>query len=192
MKFLDKIIFFGIIVFGCFIVACEEETLRPPHSSYTLTDSIHPDQVTTNAHIYLYKKGHKTTDLLADEIQQFTQRDSTIAINLHAEFYDSLGQRLSTLTSKRGYIREKDNYLAVNGTVVLIGEDSITLLTEYLEWDGQKDSVVTDSFVTIIRPGGDTLTSKEGIQSDPQLKNISFKKASGRLTDVEKVKDENR
>ncbi|MEE9441945.1 MAG: LPS export ABC transporter periplasmic protein LptC [candidate division Zixibacteria bacterium] len=192
MKFSDKIIFFSMILYSCLMMACGEESIRPPHSAITLTDSIQPDQVTTNAHIYLYKKGYKTTDLLADEIQQFTQRDSMIAINLHADFYDSLGQRLSTLTSKWGYIRQDDNFMAVNGEVVLIGEDSVTLLTEYLEWDGQKDSVVTDSFVTIIRPGGDTLTSREGMQSDPQLKNISFKKASGRLTDVEKVKDENR
>ncbi|MFH1700899.1 MAG: LPS export ABC transporter periplasmic protein LptC [Candidatus Zixiibacteriota bacterium] len=192
MKLSGKIIFFSMIIACSLMMACGEETTRPPQSSITLIDSIQPDQVTSNAHIYLYKKGYKTTDLLADEIRQFTQRDSTIAINLHAEFYDSLGQRLSTLTSNQGYIRQDDNFLAVNGAVVLIGEDSVTLLTEYLEWDGKKDSVVTDSFVTIIRPGGDTLTSKEGMQSDPQLKNISFKKASGRLTDIEKAKDANR
>lgn len=156
-----------------------------------MTDGIlQPDQVTTNAHIYLYSGGHQTTDLLADTIWQFTKLDSAIATNLLVEFFDTTGTRISTLTAKEGYIREKDNYLAVSGSVVVIGEDSVRLETEYLEWDGIKDSVVTDSFVTIIEKS-DTLMSY-GFQSDPQLRDIIFKhKVSGRVTDVEKVNDEN-
>ena len=149
-----------------------------------------PDQVTTKAHIYLYKGGHQTTDLLADTIWQFTRLDSSLAANLFVEFFDSTGARISTLTARHGYIREKDNYLAVSGSVVVIGEDSVRLMSEYLEWNGAKDSIVTDSFVTVIEGAGDSLMSY-GFQSDPQLKNITFKhQVSGRLTDVEKIKDE--
>jgi LPS export ABC transporter protein LptC len=152
---------------------------------------LEPDQITTKAHIFLYSGGHKTTDLLADTIWQFTKLDSAVAYNLFIEFYDTTGARISTLTSQHGYIRQEDNYLAVSGSVVVIGEDSVRLETEYLEWDGVKDSVVTDSFVTVIE-GSDILMSY-GFQSDPQLKNITFKnKVSGRLTDMEKAKDENK
>ncbi len=170
------------------ISGCGDDRIETGTSYDAGLDSLQPDQITSKAHIYLYKAGRKTTDLLADEIQQFTNLDSTIATNLYVEFFDTLGERMSSLDAKSGYIREKDNFLAVNGSVVLIGEDSVILLTEYLEWDSQKDSVVTDSFVTIIRQG-DTLTSY-GMQSDPALKNISFKDASGRLSDIKKVQDE--
>ncbi|MCK5125229.1 MAG: LPS export ABC transporter periplasmic protein LptC [candidate division Zixibacteria bacterium] len=173
----------GIFVF----IGCGSKGEPMNESVEAVFDSIQPDQITSNAHIYLYKAGRKTTDLTADEIRQFTKLDSSIATNLYVLFFDSTGERVSTLIARNGYIREKDNFLAVSDSVVLIGEDSVKLITEYLEWDSEKDSIMTDSFVTIIRNNSDTLTSY-GMQSDPTLKNISFKKASGKLTDIEKVK----
>jgi len=83
--------------------------------------------------------------------------------------------------------------LAVSGSVVAIGEDSTLLRTEYLEWSTVRDSIVTDSFVTIIREReGDTLYGPRGMQSDSRLKNITFRQASGRLSDIEKGADEKR
>jgi LPS export ABC transporter protein LptC len=148
-------------------------------------DGLQPDQVTSNAHIFLYTGGHKTTDLTAAEIRQFTALDSTVATGLTVGFFDTTGARISTLTADQGYIKEKEKYMAVSGSVVVVGTDSVRLETEYLEWIGAKDSVVTDSFVTLIE-GGDTLMSY-GFQSDPRLRDVTFKrKVSGRLTDVKK------
>lgn len=152
-----------------------------------VVDSLGPDQVTSNARIFLYAKGHKTTDLRADQIMQYTAKDSTIAQRLDVDFFDSTGAHISNLTAEHGYIREKDNFLAVTGSVKVIGEDSVRLFTEYLEWDAGKDRVVTDSFVTIIQ-NQDTIRSY-GVETDPRLRNITFKKkVSGRLTNMEKVR----
>jgi LPS export ABC transporter protein LptC len=171
------------------LIGCGEENSTTKASRVTPTDTLQPDQITYDAHIYLYRAGHKTTDLLADEIRQFTSRDSSVAINLHVQFFDTTGARMSTLTAKKGYIRERHNFLAVTGSVVVIGEDSSKVLTEYLEWDANKDQVVTDSFVTVIN-GEDTLRSY-GMETDPKLENTTFKrKVSASLTDVEKVQDD--
>jgi LPS export ABC transporter protein LptC len=173
-----------------FGIGCGDDGQRSDVIDQPSTDALQPDQVTSNAHIILYSGGHKTTDLIADEIRQFTRLDSAIAYNLYVEFFDTAGIIISTLTADEGYIREKDNFLAVSGSVVVIGEDSVRLETEYLEWVGEKDSVVTDSFVMVIEGGDDTLMSY-GFQSDPQLKDVTFKhKVSGRLTDVEKIEYE--
>ncbi len=167
---------------------CSDDRVSSNGAQTAADEGIQPDQVTHNAHIYLYKGGHKTTDLTADEIQQFSHLDSAFATNLTVEFFDSTGARVSTLTANEGYIREKEKYLAVSGSVVVIGQDSVRLETEYLEWDGDKDSVVTDSFVTVIEES-DTLMSY-GFQSDPELKNVTFKRqVRGRLSDVEKIKE---
>lgn len=175
--------FLGILALGCGDDKVSSE------GGEDFTEGAQPDQVTHNAHIFLYKGGYKTTDLTADEIRQFTTLDSAVASNLTVEFFDTTGARISTLTAKEGYIREKDQYLAVSGSVVVIGKDSARLETEYLEWDGDKDSVVTDSFVTVFEKG-DTLMSY-GFQSDPQLKDVTFKhRVSGRLIDVDKKTDE--
>lgn len=183
-----SVFIFGLCIVMAVLMGCEDEHPEYGAASDTAIDSLQPDQITSDAHIYLYKAGRRTTDLQASEIRQFTALDSTIAQNLYVEFFDSTGTRISTLKANNGYIREKDNFLAVNGAVKVIGEDSVILLSEYLEWDATKDSVVTDSFVTIIRDE-DTLTSY-GMQSDPALKNISFKHASGRVSDIKKVQDE--
>jgi len=151
-------------------------------------DGLQPDQVTSNAHIYLYAGGHKTTDLLAGEIRQFTALDSTVATDITVEFFDTTGARISTLKADQGYIREKDKYMATSGSVVVIGRDSVRLETEYLEWVGAKDSIVTDSFVTVYNFGekGNVLMSY-GFQSDPEMRDVTFKrKVSGRLKDVER------
>lgn len=180
------------VVIGVLAVLC---TGCGDEGTTTLDDRtsglVEPDQITYNAHIYLYKGGRKTTDLIADEIQHFTRLDSAVAANLLIHFFDSTGERISTLTAQRGYIKEKDNFLAVSGSVVVIGRDSARLETEYLEWDGAKDSVVTDSFVTVIE-GGSILMSY-GFQSDPELKDITFKRqVSGRLTETEPIEDEDK
>lgn len=148
---------------------------------------LQPDQVTSKAHIFLYKAGRKTTDLTADEIQQYTRLDSTIAVHIAADFFDSTGAWVSTLTAKKGYIKEKNNYLAVSGSVVVVGQNSARLETEYLVWDADHDKVVTDSFVTITR-SHDVLRGY-GLETDPALKNIIIKRqVSGRLTEVDRLK----
>ena len=116
-----------------------------------------------------------------------------MASNLDIIFFDSTGKQVSTLTAQSGYIREKDNFLSVTGNVIVIGEDSIQLMTEYLEWDATNELVSTDSFVTVIRDE-DTLRSY-GLITDPALRDITFKRrVSGRktLTDEDKGQDDDR
>jgi LPS export ABC transporter protein LptC len=173
------------------VSGCSDESISQNGSAALPVDTITPDQVTSKARIYLYSGGHKTTDLRADELRQFTRLDSTVAIKLDIEFFDSIGVRVSTLTADEGYIREKDDFLAVFGSVVAIGQDSVRMETEYLEWDAAAELVETDSFVTVIR-NGDTLTSY-GMVTDPGLRDITFKKqVSGALTDREKMKNEDK
>jgi len=172
-----------------FTIGCGSDTPEARLSTDSIADSLMPDQVTSQAHIYMTSGGHRTTDLKAVELQQFTSRDSTVAVDLDAIFFDTSGEQISTLTANKGFIREKDNFLAVNGDVVVIGEDSVKLYTQYLEWDAANDRVVTDSFVTVIQ-GTDTLTSY-GMVTDPRLRDITFKRqVNAQVSDLERVNDD--
>ena len=182
---------FGQVAFLLFIADLSATDIGDDRSVTIPLGKATPDQITSNARIYLYSGGHKTTDLKADDLSQFTELDSTVARNVRAKFFDSTGAVVSTLTADRGYIREKDNFLAVSGSVEVIGEDSVKIFTEYLEWDAANEEVETDSFVTVIRES-DTLTSI-GMVTDPGLRDITFKKqVKGTLTDMEKIEDENK
>jgi LPS export ABC transporter protein LptC len=175
------------IVISAIVGGCSDDKAYRDTTATVTSNRLQPDQVTSKAHIFLYKAGRKTTDLTADEIQQYTRLDSTIATNINADFFDSTGAWVSNLTAKKGYIREKNNYLAVSGSVVVVGQDSARLETEYLVWDADHDRVVTDSFVTINR-NHDVLRGY-GLETDPALKNTTLKRqVSGRLTQVEKLK----
>jgi LPS export ABC transporter protein LptC len=179
MKTSNLFLLTGMLMLLILISGCGDEKKSTENTSAVTTSALEPDQVFSNAHIFLYRGGRTTTDLTADEIRQFTKLDSSAATKLTIYFFDSTGTRISTVTADSGYIKEKKKFLAVSGSVVVIGKDSVHLMTEYLEWNGAKDSVVTDSFVTIIQ-GSDTLMSY-GFQSDPQLKDITFKqRVSGR------------
>ncbi len=188
MPVLSMLILTAAMAATVMMTGCGSDSKPPSAHGSAVTDSAGPDQVTSNARIFLYSKGRKTTDLRADQIMQYTAKDSTIAQRLDVDFFDSTGAKISNLIADFGYIREKDNFLAVTGSVKVLGEDSTRLFTEYLEWDAGKDRVVTDSFVTIITQNQDTIRSY-GVVTDPRLRDITFKKkVSGRLTNMEKVR----
>lgn len=168
-----------MLLLSAMFYGCAEDEKQKDITTAASVETVQPDQITSDAHIYLYSGGYKTTDLKADKIIQFTQLDSMIAFNVETDFFDSTGELISTLTAESGYIRENDNFLSVTGNVIVIGEDSIRIETEYLEWDATNDRVDTDSFVIVIQHG-DTLRSY-GVTTDPRLRDITFKRrVSGR------------
>jgi LPS export ABC transporter protein LptC len=163
---------------------CSEEQQQQPVIDKSSSRAMEPDQVTSDARIYLYNEGRRTTDIRAERIDQYTQLDSTIAYGLNVDFYDSTGSFVSNLEADSGYIREKQNYLAVSGNVVVISADSARLETQFLTWDAARDSVVTDSFVTITR--GDDILTGYGLVTDPRLETITIKRqVSGKFHDAE-------
>jgi len=186
----NRIILISAILIISGLIACSDDNPKMGETAETPTNFGQADQVTSQAHIYLYSGSRKTTDLRADELHQFSKLDSTVAYNLDVDFFDSTGQIVSNLVAREGYIREQDNFLAVSGSVVVRSRDSARLNTEYLEWDAGRELVSTDSFVTITYADG-SVTNSLGMESDPQFKDIRLKKrVSGRVQDVEKLKDE--
>lgn len=193
-KLTVKSILYAIVVICAMVAACGcEDRLQSDIKDMSVpNDTAEPDKVTEEARYSLYSGGHKTTYIRADRLDKFTRRDSMIAINIDIDFYDSTGVIVSNLVAREGYIRERDDFLSVTGSVVIIGEDSVRIETEYLEWDNENERISTDSFVTVIYSNGNILYSY-GIESDPKLENIEFKKqVSGRLTNMGKRKNENK
>lgn len=189
-----KFILYAIIAIYAMVIAggCDEGSQLDIKDMAAPSDTAEPDKVTEQARYSLYTAGHKTTYIRADRLDKFTRRDSMVAINIDIDFYDSTGVIVSNLVAREGYIRERDDFLAVTGSVVIIGEDSVRIETEYLEWDNENERIRTDSFVTVIYSNGNVLYSY-GIESDAKLENIEFKKqVSGRLTDMGKRKNENK
>jgi LPS export ABC transporter protein LptC len=94
------------------------------------------------------------------------------------DFYNQQGQHSSKLTAERGVLYEETNDVVALGNVVVVSDSGVTLRSDSLRWDSRRQKVLTEAFVTITRANGETLRGY-GFESDPNLKHLSIKNASG-------------
>ena len=78
------------------------------------------------------------------------------------------------MTADSGVIREKTETLEVFGDVRITTRDSVRLVTTQLAWDPKISKIVSDSLVTARRESD--VVRGYGMVSDPDLKNIVFKR----------------
>jgi LPS export ABC transporter protein LptC len=178
-----------LITAAALFSACgtRNEIKAPPVAADSAQATVaRPDQQMKNARIMLYNKAVLTADIRADYIEKYEKQDSTLAWKLDVRFFDSSGALISTLVADSGLVREKTNFMAANGHVVAVNEDSSRLETEQLNWNSRTNLVETDKFVTIIQKG-DTLTGY-GLEADQRLKKIKIKKqVRGKLINTEGI-----
>ncbi|MCX6825784.1 MAG: LPS export ABC transporter periplasmic protein LptC [candidate division Zixibacteria bacterium] len=161
-----------IVLSGC---GTKDEIKAPAVTADSVkVAKVRPDQQLRNAHIILYNKALKTTDVQADYVEKYEKYDSTLAWILKVLFFDSTGREVSNLVADSGLVREKTNTMVANGHVVVITEDSARLETEQLSWNARDNKIESDSFVTIYQRG-DTLTGY-GLEADQRLTRIKIKK----------------
>jgi LPS export ABC transporter protein LptC len=166
------------------VVACSRTERQPEQP---LDEKI-PDSVIQNATIALTSEGIKEAVILADTLIVFDQEDSTIASGVKVDFYDENGEYRSTLTSKKGLVRQTRRELSVWGEVVVVS-DSSRLETESLRWDPVQKLITTDDFVTLHR-GGDVVTGY-GMEADSRLEHVRIlRDVTGSITDIPQSEEE--
>ncbi len=174
VKLLIIVLIFGIYVFvGC----SERNEIKAPGVGQTdspIVAGLRPDQQIKDARIGLFSGSVRTTDIRADHIDKYTRQDSTLAWGLNVHFYDTDGKQTSHLTADSGLIREASKWMVANGNVVVVDELGTRLETEQLFWDGRRNKVTTDKFVTIYQDG-DTLMGT-GFESGFPFRGFKIKK----------------
>lgn len=103
---------------------------------------------------------------------EYNLRDS-----VSADFYNTEGNHTSRLTSLRATINEKDNLMFARDNVVVVSDSGITLITEELFWDSDREKIYTEDSVTIITET-DTIFGR-GFVSDRSLKNYEIDNVTG-------------
>lgn len=146
---------------------------QPPKTDQEISGEF-PTSSARNTVTIFTTAGIKTTEIFSDSVVNYASKDSTQAYILRVNFYDKDGLWTSLLTADSGVIREKTEMLEVFGDVRVITRDSVRLTTTQLAWDPKISKIISDSFVTAQR-GGDIIRGY-GMVSDPDLKNIIFKR----------------
>jgi LPS export ABC transporter protein LptC len=162
------------------IMACSKtEYPREKNASAAL-----PDASLDDAIIILTQDGRQDAVVKARHIDRWDAQDSTEAQTVFVTLYDSLGVGHSTLSGKRGLLREQSAKFSIFGDVVGIAKDSTVLNTQSLFWDPRTELITTDDYVEIKRPDGDVLKGW-GFRADRDLRNIEIaKNVSGKVKNV--------
>lgn len=143
----------------------------------------YPDQESWNAEITLTKEGLKRALVNAGHLTK-NNNEAQIVLdeNVDVDFFDENQRYLSHLKSLTAQVNERTNDLLAQGNVIVVSDSGITLLTEELHWDHQRERIFSKVFVTFITTS-DTLTGI-GFESDSDLANWVIEKPSG-VTDRE-------
>lgn len=168
------------------LVGCSNKEKVSSDSDSVDRSELVPDSELRGATIYLYEKDKVTTEVKAERLKKFEALDSTMAYVLNVNFFDSIGHVTTNLVGDSGVIRELSNQLSVYGNVVVVTDDSSRLETDYLYWNTNKDKIVTDAFVRIIKKN-DVITGW-GMEADPHLTRIKvLNRVSGTVHDAEET-----
>jgi len=138
-----------------------------------------PDQEGWNSRITVTNAGRVSAEVQYGHMEKYSKkREVHFDSGIIVDFYNQSGNHTSKLTAERGLLFEVNNDFEAHGNVVVVSDSGITLLSESLKWQNQRQRILTDDFVTVSTADADTLHGK-GFESDPNLKNWSIKQTTG-------------
>jgi LPS export ABC transporter protein LptC len=153
-----------LAIFGCSKTEYPREKEAPANI---------PDASLDDATIILSQDGKQEAVVDAKHIDRWETKDSTEATTVNIVLFDSVGVEHSTLTAKRGVLRENSAKFTLFGDVVGVSKDSTILKTQSLYWNPETNKITTEDYVEIHRKNGD-LIHGYGMVADRDLQNIEI------------------
>lgn len=170
------------------LISCDRTPRQQSLPVDTTSITGRPDSEVSDATISLFSKGVRTSLIRAEQIRKFDKIDSTMAYQVTADFFDSLGQQSSHLIGDSAVIRETTSRLEVFGHVIVTVGDTSRLETEYLLWNQEKQRIETPAFVRIQR-NNDLLTGY-GLEAERDLSRLRILKGvSGAIEQTDQLID---
>lgn len=171
MKYCIYILFFIIPVL---FASCDNK-FEPPKSNLNAEDT--PDHESWNSQVTFSDSGNIKAVLKAGKISVFNKKGYTlIDSGANVDFY-SKGEKVSTLTSKRGKILEPSKDIEIYDSVLVVSKEGSMLRTQKLLWNNKTQRVSTDVYVKITTPKEEV--EGIGFESDQMLKNYTIFKVTG-------------
>jgi LPS export ABC transporter protein LptC len=155
--------------------ACKSGT--PVTATQAVLDSA--DQVLLGMSHYVTDAGILRARVRADTAYFFSNTQRAELRNVHVTFYDAAGNATSTLTSREGTDHWRTEDMEARGNVVVVRDkDGGTMRTEVMYYNRTRNEVSSDKSFVFDSP--DRKIQGEGFTSDPEFKNISAKRPTGR------------
>ena len=138
-----------------------------------------PDAESWDAIITLTNKGAKRGVIRSGHLEKYNDKEFILLDqNVDADFFNEEEVFTTNLKSLVAEIDEEDDFLVAIGNVVVVTDSGVTLFTDTLSWDNQKEKVFTSDSVIFITEKKDTLYGI-GFESDIELNNWKILQPTG-------------
>ncbi|MEW6685668.1 MAG: LPS export ABC transporter periplasmic protein LptC [Candidatus Edwardsbacteria bacterium] len=166
MKYLCFLI---LIIFS--LTACQKGKSPFPSGEAKIV----PNQQVENFTLAETREGKKNWVLTAKEAKSFEQRKEIELKELRLDFYRGESEEhYSTLTAEKGKVNVQTNDMTAYGNVIVISAKGEKLETQSLNWLNGPQKIVTEDFIRLTK--AEDVVSGQGLEADPDLKNIIIKK----------------
>ena len=158
-----------------FLLACQSNELQRSGE----TRQGRPDAESWNAVITLTNKGAKRGVIRSGHLEKYNDNEFILLDqNVDADFFNEEEVFTTNLKSLVAEIDEEEDFLVAIGNVVVVTDSGVTLFTDTLSWDNQKEKVFTSDSVIFITEKKDTLYGI-GFESDIELNNWQILQPTG-------------
>lgn len=138
-----------------------------------------PDAESWDAVITLTNKGSKRGVIRSGHLEKYNDNEFILLDqNVDADFFNEEEVFTTNLKSLVAEIDEEEDFLVAIGNVVVVTDSGVTLFTDTLSWDNQKEKVFTSDSVIFITEKKDTLYGI-GFESDIELNNWKILQPTG-------------
>src|SRR5438477_5030517 len=114
---------------------CQSRTAPTPGA----TDLHIPDQEARDFTLTETSEGKKNWTLWASYAAMYNAKNLVDAKTIQIEFFDSKGQRYSTLVADQGLVDQRTNNLTAVGRVRIVTETGVHMETDSLRWLNQRE-----------------------------------------------------
>ena len=138
-----------------------------------------PDAESWDAVITLTNKGATRGVIRSGHLEKYNDKEFILLDqNVDADFFNEEEVFTTNLKSLVAEIDEEEDFLVAIGNVVVVTDSGVTLFTDTLSWDNQKEKVFTSDSVIFITEKKDTLYGI-GFESDIELNNWKILQPTG-------------
>ena len=138
-----------------------------------------PDAESWDAVITLTNKGAKRGVIRSGHLEKYNDNEFILLDqNVDEDFFNEEEVFTTNLKSLVAEIDEEEDFLVAIGNVVVVTDSGVTLFTDTLSWDNQKEKVFTSDSVIFITEKKDTLYGI-GFESDIELNNWKILQPTG-------------
>ena len=158
-----------------FLLTCQSNELQRSGE----TRQGRPDAESWDAVITLTNKGAKRGVIRSGHLEKYNDNEFILLDqNVDADFFNEEEVFTTNLKSLVAEIDEEEDFLVAIGNVVVVTDSGVTLFTDTLSWDNQKEKVFTSDSVIFITEKKDTLYGI-GFESDIELNNWKILQPTG-------------